>query len=210
MRSTCLVLAATLVVACTVTPGSTPTRATPTAAGSPRPVTANAATPSPTVMRSGDALALAGLPSAASCERRFRGDLAAARNIRASLEWSGTAIALDEQTITAAAADPAADLAIVGIPLRADDVAAVRESGMYLDARLPLSYWVNVGRQDLFGGIWIDPPGSESVVVSVVDGHAQGIELGRCLERDDLKVRYVFAERFLRGDACDPGSNRGR
>jgi hypothetical protein len=69
---------------------------------------------------------------------------------------------------------------------------------MYLDERGPLAFWAMSGRDDLFGGYWIDPPGSSRFVVGIVDGDPASMELVECLKRGDLDVRYVFSERSWR------------
>lgn len=132
-------------------------------------------------------------PDAATCDRLQRKDLVAARNMRTGVDLSITGVEPTETAVQAAAADGGADIALIGIPLRAGEVVALRASGMYLDAAAPLLFWVNAGRTDLFGGVWIDPPGSDRHVISIVDGERSTLELARCLEREGVDVRYVMA-----------------
>lgn len=174
-------------------PVASPTVSAMTADTSAQPTTVpstSAATITPAL---GAALPKVDRPDAETCDRLQRGDLLAARNMRTGVDLSITGLEAAEAAVQAAAADPTADIALLGIPLRAAEVAALRDSGMYLDAAGPLLSWVNAGRTDLFGGAWVDPPGSRRYVVSVVDGVRATLDLARCLERDGLDVRYVMA-----------------
>jgi hypothetical protein len=128
-------------------------------------------------------------PSVADCQLRLRSDLVAAARIRKSLQTPG--IAADDAAIRAAAADPDADLVRIGVPLTARELQALQASGMALDPGTALSYWTRVGAPELFGGIWVEPPGSNQMVVAVVDGDPQALALARCLE--EAGVRYVWS-----------------
>lgn len=110
-----------------------------------------------------------------------------------SLYYEG--IGKDEMAVEAAIADPASDIELIGIPLRPVEVEVLRTNGLYLDGAAPMAFWLWDGRPALFGGMWIDPPGSRRHVVSIVQGDMQGMRLARCLERPGFDVRYVMALR---------------
>lgn len=192
-------LLTTLVAGGVLTTGCFPTSGAPSSMGVPSPqVSADSPTarpsPSPTlrVLELGDALPPVKTPSAARCDQMLRADLGAAREIRSGLTgYFGLATA--DARLTTAASDPDANMTMLGIPLLPDDVTAL--TGLAILDWTPLVSWAHTGRQDLFGGMWIDPPGSQSVVVSIVDGDLAAHELARCLEQPGLKVRYVAAER---------------
>lgn len=180
--------------------GCTATSGAPSSAAMQTPQVSIAASPpdrpspSPTlrIFELGEALPPVEAPSAASCERMLRVDLGAARAIRSGLS-AYYGLATDDARLTTAASDPSADLTMLGIPLLPDDIAAL--TGMAILDWTPLVSWASTGRQDLFGGMWIDPPGSQSVVLSIVDGDRAAHELARCLEQPGLQVRYVAAKR---------------
>ena len=137
----------------------------------------------------GEALDPGPKPAAGVCEERLRSEQAAAARIRTELR--ADEVSSDPAAIKAAAADPAADLSMLGIPLTAAETQALRRSGLAMDAATPLAYWVSVGAPSRFGGIWIDPPGSNRFVVAVVGGDPDTLGLARCVEGPD--VRYVWA-----------------
>jgi hypothetical protein len=170
-----LVLVAVLVVACAPAPAR-PASGTPAARA---PIEASPVATAP----DGDP---------AACDDVLRADTVAARNIRSSLDLQGNLLASDA-AIEAAAWDPTADTETIGIPLRPGELRTVLGMGMFMDAATPMAFWVNVGRPDLFGGMWVDPPGSGRHVVSIVDDAPGTRALAACLERDGLDVRYVVA-----------------
>lgn len=192
MRIGWLIVAGITVVGCTASSGA------PSAAFIATPIVTSTIEPSPSptprALELGEALPTLVSPAASTCDRLLRADLVAARLIRSGLAYFG--LSSDDVRLATAAADPAADLTQLGIPLLPDDVAALHTAGLAIDGRTPIISWVSTGRQDLFGGAWIDPPENQSsVVVSVVDGDPAAYELARCLERPDVQTRYVFAER---------------
>jgi hypothetical protein len=62
---------------------------------------------------------------------------------------------------------------------------------METDPNTPLGFWVSAGAPERFGGIWIDPPGSNRYVIAIVGGDPDTLALARCFEGPD--VRYVWA-----------------
>jgi hypothetical protein len=98
--------------------------------------------------------------------------------------------------MTAAAADPTADTATVGIPLTAGELTALRASGIALDRSAPIRYWVQVGEPGRFGGVWMDPPGSGRLVVAIPDSDPAAATLARCLDAG-ADVPHVAATRSL-------------
>ena len=137
----------------------------------------------------GEPIAAVERPSDEDCQRRLRAERQVAKRVRAELAVDG--IAATDAAIEAAAADPTADTQILGIPLTADELVALKASGYGMDGASALAFWVNAGASDRFGGIWIDPPGSSHYVVAVVGGDPQTVATARCLEGVD--VRYVWA-----------------
>lgn len=195
MRIRWLIVVGITVAGCTASSGSpsAETIATPTPIVT-SPTIEPSPSPTPRALELGEALPAVAAPSASTCDRLLRSDIESARRIRVGLAHDG--LASDDARLAAAAADPAADLTQLGIPLLPDDIAALHTAGQAIDGRTPIISWVSTGRQDLFGGAWIDPPENQSsVVVSVVDGDPVAHELARCLERPDIQTRYVFAER---------------
>lgn len=166
-------------------PAATPTP-TPTLVPTP------AITPAPSL---GAALDPPPRPSDEECDRMQRLDREAALRMRNSVDLHYPEIGKDETAVEAAIADPASDIDLIGIPLRPAEVAALRKYGIYLDGAAPMGFWFWYGRPEVFSGIWIDPPGSQRYVVSIADGDIDGLRLARCLERDGLDVRYVWASR---------------
>jgi hypothetical protein len=134
-------------------------------------------------------------PSDEECERLQRLDRTAASNIRNSVDLSFPEFGKTEAAIDSAIADPRSNTELIGIALLPDEVEAMRDYGIYIDKATPIAFWSMVGRPDLFGGIWKDPPGSERHVLSIVDGRADTLRLARCLERDGVDVRYVWTRR---------------
>ena len=196
MRARWLVIAAVVVAGCTMGSISESPRAVATSPGaiSASPSTQPMPSATPRSFELGDALTLIAAPSASVCDRILRTDRPAARRIRVAHANDG--LAADDARLTAAASDPTADMTQLGIPLLSDDVAVLQTAGIAIDGRTAITLWASTGRQDLFGGAWIDPPEDQfSLVVSVVDGDRAAHELARCLERPGVRTRYVFAER---------------
>jgi hypothetical protein len=117
-------------------------------------------------------------------------DVDAAKRVRADLHVEG--IPSTDAAVQAAAADPGADVATLGIPLTSNELAALRSSGISMDRRSPIRYWVRVGEPSRFGGIWVDPPGSSGQVVAILNSDPGALALARCLD-DGVGVRYVAA-----------------
>jgi hypothetical protein len=148
------------------------------------------ATPSPTTAPSpGDPLTASAAPSRASCRQELTADVAAAKRIRVDLRVPG--IDSSDMAIAAAASDPAADLSTVGIPLTHTEIAALKASGLSLGGN-PLSEWAQVGEPTRFGGIWIDPPGSNRYVVSILSRDPGAMGLAQCIGTG-VDVRFVAA-----------------
>ena len=130
------------------------------------------------------------VPEPAACDALLRADQAVAAAIRTDLHVPE--IPSDQGTIAAVADDPAASTETLGIPLTSNETAALRRNGVAVhDPTAAIANWVNVGAADRFGGLWIDPPGSEHFVVAIVGGDPATLTLARCLERVD--TRYVWA-----------------
>lgn len=132
-------------------------------------------------------------PGAAECARLIRADVVAAKRIRAELRTKG--ISSDDAAVQAAATDMTADVATLGIPLRAAEKKAVEDSGFGLDVHSALSFLVETGAPERFGGQWIDPPGTQRYVVAVVGADPETLARARCVEGGD--TRYVVARRSL-------------
>jgi hypothetical protein len=128
-------------------------------------------------------------PAAHACQQRLRSEQVAAARIRTELRVDG--VSTEAVAIKAAAADPTSDLTMLGIPLTAAEAQAIRRSGTAIDPGTPLAFWVNAGAPERFGGIWIDPPGSNRYVAAVVGGDPDTLALARCVEGPD--ARYVWA-----------------
>ena len=168
------------------------------ASETPRPVDPTqspTASPPPAI---GTPLEAPARPPDETCDELQRNDREAAMRIRTSVDLAMTGVGTVAEDVDAAATDPTADIGLIGIPLLPDEVQILRTGGMYLDERAPLAFWVMSGRDDLFGGYWVDPPLSSRFVVGVVDGDQSSMELVECLRRGDLDVRYVFSERSWR------------
>jgi hypothetical protein len=151
-----------------------------------------AITPSPSL---GMALEPPPRPSDEECDRLQRSDREAALRIRDSVDMHYPEIGKGAEAVEAAIADPASDIELIGTPLRPAEVAALRTYGIWLDAAAPMGFWFWYGQPERFSGIWIDPPGSQRHVVSIADGDIETLRLARCLEREGLDVRYVWASR---------------
>ena len=202
-RIAALVLGAIVLAGCALAP--VPTRR-PVSTAAPDPSTAAveptiapptvATSPTPAELRAhGDPLEPPPVPDAAACDSLLRADEAAAAAIRTDLRIP--AIATDPATVASVARDPAASTATLGIPLTAAETAALRtDRGPNPQATEAIEAWVNVGAADRFGGIWIDPPGSHSYVVAIVDGDSATLSIARCLEKAD--TRYVWASLSIR------------
>lgn len=132
-------------------------------------------------------------PSADECARIIRADLAAAKRIRADLRIDD--VPSDDGAVQAAAADPGADLSTLGIPLLARETNAIGKSGIGLDDHSSLAYLVHVGAPERFGGIWIDPPGTDRWVVAVVGPDPAAVARARCVEGPN--TNYVTARMSL-------------
>lgn len=128
-------------------------------------------------------------PSADDCARIIRADLEAAKRIRADLHLDG--LPSDDAALRAAAADPGADLSTLGIPLFASEVNAIGKSGIALDEHDRLAILVHSGAPERFGGIWIDPPGTDRYVVAVVGPDPATLARARCVE--GANTNYVTA-----------------
>jgi hypothetical protein len=126
-------------------------------------------------------------PDPATCQQLIRSNVAGAMRIRASLSTPG--VAADEATVRAAAADPASNIARVGVPLRPDETAALKASAISIDPWSPISFWVDAGAPERFGGLWLD--GGTSV--AVVDGDGESLALARCVEPNTADMHYVWA-----------------
>jgi hypothetical protein len=137
----------------------------------------------------GEALDAGQKPTADACQQRLRSEQVAAARIRTELGVDG--VSAEPVAVKAAAADPTTDLTMLGIPLTAAEMQAIRTSGTAMDPATPLGFWVNAGAPERFGGIWIDPPGSNRYVVAVVGGDLDTLALTRCVEAPD--TRYVWA-----------------
>jgi hypothetical protein len=129
-------------------------------------------------------------PAPLDCRGRIGAEVGAAIRIRAELMTPG--VATDEASVRAAAADPEADTTVLGIPLTAGELRALKGNGFGPDPASPIAFWVNAGAPERFGGIWIDPPGTSRYVVAVVDGDPATLAIARCVEGPD--VRYVWAD----------------
>ena len=135
-------------------------------------------------------------PDAAACQGRLRSEVLAAERIRGELSAMADAVGA-AAVAKAVAADATATLELVGIPLTPAEDEALRASGWALDAATPLAYWVQLGAPERFGGLWIDPPGTDRYVIAVLGGDPATLALARCLERPGLDVRYVVAVRSM-------------
>jgi hypothetical protein len=113
----------------------------------------------------------------------------AASRIRAALRVDG--LPSDDVAVRAAAADPGADLTTLGIPLLANEVVALAEGGIAPTAHERLAILVHTGAPDRFGGIWLDPPGTDRHVVAVVGPDPATLARARCVEGDN--TNYVTA-----------------
>jgi hypothetical protein len=182
-----LVLGVALMAGCAAQPGST-TAATATMTPSTSP------TPSARMLQPGAAVSPPPRPDAAACRDLLVADVGAAKRIRAELHVEG--VPATDAAVSAAAADPSADTATLGIPLTASELTALRASGNYLDRSTLVLYWVQVGEPGRFGGVWIDPPGSGRLVVAILDGDPAAATLARCLEPGS-DVAYVAATTSL-------------
>jgi hypothetical protein len=148
-------------------------------------------TPAPTTAPSpGEPLVAGPSQSAAACRQELTADVAAAKRIRSDLRVPG--IDSSDTAIGAAANDPAADVSMVGIPLTHPELAALHASGLSLGGN-PLSEWVEVGEPARFGGIWIDPPGSDRYVVSILASDPGAMGLAQCLGTG-VDLRFVAAD----------------
>ncbi len=132
-------------------------------------------------------------PSADECGRMIRADLAAAKRIRADLRLDG--VPSDDGAVQAAASDPGADLSTLGIPLQASEVNAIGKSGIGLDEHSSLAILVHAGAPERFGGIWIDPPGTDRYVVAVIGPDVATLARARCVE--GANTHYVTARMSL-------------
>jgi hypothetical protein len=137
----------------------------------------------------GEALESGPKPAAETCQQRLRSEQVAAARIRSELRIDG--VSPEPVAVKTAAADPTSDLTMLGIPLTAAEMQAIRTSGMATDPATPLGFWVNAGAPERFGGIWIDPPGSNRYVIAVVGGDPDSLGLVRCVEAPD--TRFVWA-----------------
>ena len=182
-----LILGAALLAGCVAQPGAT--------AAVTEPMTPSAsASPSARTLQPGEAVSPPPRPDGAACRDLLVADVGAAKRIRAELRVE--AVPATDAAVSAAAADPSADTAALGIPLTAGELTALRASGNYLDRSTPILYWVQAGEPGRFGGVWIDPPGSGRLVVAILDGDPAAATLARCLD-GGADVAYVAATRSL-------------
>jgi hypothetical protein len=117
-------------------------------------------------------------PAATECNRLLRADLAAAMGIRRDFVVDG--LAADRDTAMTVAADATATLDYLGVPITAEEQNDLVANGVARAGNLPLGEWVYSGRPDLFGGLWINPPGSNQYVVAVVGG-PPAVEVAQCV-----------------------------
>jgi hypothetical protein len=143
--------------------------------------------PSTPTHRYGEPIDGGAKPDPASCQQLIRSNVAGAIRIRASL--STPAVGTDEATVRAAAADPTADTGAVGVPLTPAEIGALRKSGLALDPWSPISFWVDTGAPDRFGGMWLDG----GTYVAVVGGDAETLALARCVEPITGDLHFVWA-----------------
>lgn len=119
----------------------------------------------------------------------IRVDLVTAKRIRAGMElpW----VPSDDAAVEAAASDSDADLEALGIPLRPDELRMIRAGGIALSAHERLNVLVHTGAPERFGGMWIDPPGTDRYVVAVMGPDPATLARARCVEGDN--TNYVTA-----------------
>lgn len=125
-------------------------------------------------------------PDPAACQDRIRSEIGAAIRIRGELRTPG--VGTDEVAARAAAADPTADTAALGIPLTAAELRALERNGLALDNESPIAFWVGVGAPERFGGIWLRGGATN---VAVLHGDPATLALARCLE--PANAAYVWA-----------------
>lgn len=128
-------------------------------------------------------------PSAADCEARIRADTSGAAIVRSYLAGSDDwklPLASDVATAAAAAADPGTDIATMGIPLFADELAAVRASAILVNDLTPIEIRINA-MPERFGTMWM----RDGLAVSVPGPEAAAAL--RCFEPASINVRYVQA-----------------
>lgn len=155
-------------------------------------VSACAADPPPSILHAhGDPLAVNAPPNRVACDARFRAETEAARRIRAEV----TFLPADDAAIASAAADPASTTDLLGIPLTVIERNMVRASDLGLGDWMALHYWVRIGAPERFGGMWIDPPGTNQRVVAIVGGDPDTIGLAQCL--GPVGARFVWADLSL-------------
>lgn len=152
------------------------------------------ASPSVTILQPGEPLDPGLRPDAAACRRQLTADIDAAKRLRTELRIDG--ISSTDAAVTAAADDPGADVATLGIPLTTTELATLRASGTLIDHSSPLVFWVQAAEPGRFGGIWIDPPGSSRYVVAILNSDRAALTLARCLD-GEVDVRYVAATRSV-------------
>ena len=126
-------------------------------------------------------------PDPATCQQLIRSNVAGAMRIRASLTAPG--IAADEGTVRAVAGDPASTTERIGVPLSAPELAALKASAIAIDPWSPISFWVDTGAPERFGGLWLDG----GTYVAVVDGDGESLALARCVEPKTADMHYVWA-----------------
>lgn len=129
-------------------------------------------------------------PDARACQALIRQDIGGAVDVRKELAIDG--LTATEDAARAAAADPAAEVSPLGIPATAEELAAVRASGTATDGGFAVSVRANSTLTHRFGGVWIDPPGSGKMVVSVVGGDQAAADLVQCVQ-GGTTVRFVVS-----------------
>lgn len=180
-------LGVALLAGCAVQPGSP-------AAATERTTPSVSATPSARMLQPGEGVSPPPRPDGAACRNLLVADVDAAKRVRADLRIED--VSATDAAVTAAAADPIADIATLGIPLTTSELTALRASGIALDRSTPILYWVQVGEPGRFGGVWMDPPGSGRLVVAILDSDPVAATLARCLDVG-ADVAYVAATRSL-------------
>ncbi len=143
--------------------------------------------PSTALHQYGDPIDAGAKPDPATCQQLIRSNVTGAIRIRASLSTPG--LAADEGTVRAVAADPASDTTRIGVPLSPAEILALHTSAIALDPWSPLSFWVDAGAPERFGGLWLDG----GTYVAVVDGDGESLALARCVEPSTADMHYVWA-----------------
>lgn len=136
----------------------------------------------------GAPVAVPARPTDAACDALIRADTDTALRVRTMIGFDG--ISATAEAVAIAAADPAADIDLYGVPMTEREVAALREAGIE-EPTVALAALVTA-HPDSFGTLWID---GATVVISVGSPDEALLRAARCLERGHLAggVRYVTA-----------------